>query len=262
MRLMGLRSVAPRPFTSRRAPGHVVYPYLLGDIQITRVNHAWCVDLTYIPMAHGFLYVMAIMDWHCRKVLVLAWRLSNTQDTAFCVEALEEAIERYGCPEIFNTDQGSQFTSTIWTSVLKHHGVRISMDGKGQWMDGQRIHRAPLALTEIRMRLPERLPGLQGIGFPYQGVDGLLQRPPAPFRSRRPHHRRGLRRDHAGAFGSIMNRGIHLRMAAALSNDWGPLLTPSRCRCLESPIAIRCNVGGSGYLRERPYAGKLHVTDL
>ena len=133
MRLMGLRSVAPRPFTSRRAPGHVVYPYLLGDIQITRVNHAWCVDLTYIPMAHGFLYVMAIMDWHCRKVL--AWRLSNTQDTAFCVEALEEAIERYGCPEIFNTDQGSQFTSTIWTSVLKHHGVRISMDGKGQWMD-------------------------------------------------------------------------------------------------------------------------------
>ena len=139
MRLMSLRSVAPRPFTSRRAPGHVVYPYLLDDIRITRVNQAWCADLTYIPMAHGFLYVVAIMDWHSRKIL--AWRLSNTQDTAFCVEALEEAIERYGCPEIFNTDQGSQFTSTIWTSVLKHHGVRISMDGKGQWMDNVFIER-------------------------------------------------------------------------------------------------------------------------
>jgi putative transposase len=91
---MGLRSVAPRPFTSRRTPGHVVYPYLLGDIRIRRVNQAWCTDLSYIPMAHGFLYVVAIMDWHSRKVL--AWRLSNKQDTAFCVEALEEAIERYG----------------------------------------------------------------------------------------------------------------------------------------------------------------------
>ena len=139
MRLMGLRSVAPRPFTSRRAPGHVVYPYLLGDIRVRRGNQAWCADLTYIPMAHGFLYVVAIMDWHSRKVL--AWRLSNTQDTAFCVEALDEAIERFGCPEIFNTDQGSQFTSTAWTSVLKHHGVRISMDGKGQWMDNVFIER-------------------------------------------------------------------------------------------------------------------------
>jgi putative transposase len=139
MRLMGLRSVAPRPFTSRRAPGHVVYPYLLDDIRITRKNQAWCADLTYIPMAHGFLYVVAIMDWHSRKVL--AWRLSNTQDTAFCVEALEEAIERYGCPEIFNTDQGSQFTSSAWTDVLKHHAIRISMDGKGQWMDNVFIER-------------------------------------------------------------------------------------------------------------------------
>jgi putative transposase len=139
MRLMGLRSVAPRPFTSRRVSGHVVYPYLLGDLRIERVNAAWCADVTYIPMAHGFLYVVAIMDWHSRKVL--AWRLSNTQDTAFCVEALEEAIERYGCPEIFNTDQGSQFTSAAWTDVLKHHGIRISMDGKGQWMDNVFIER-------------------------------------------------------------------------------------------------------------------------
>lgn len=139
MRLMGLRSVAPRPFTSRRAPGHVVYPYLLGDIRITRPGQAWCADLTYIPMAHGFLYVVAIMDWHSRKVL--SWRLSNTQDTAFCVEALQEAIERYGCPGIFNTDQGSQFTSAAWTGELKQHGIRISMDGKGRWMDNVFIER-------------------------------------------------------------------------------------------------------------------------
>jgi putative transposase len=139
MRLMGLRSVAPRPFTSRRAPGHVVYPYLLDDVRIEGPGKVWCADLTYIPMAHGFLYVVAIMDWHSRKVL--SWRLSNTQDTAFCVEALQEAIEHYGCPEIFNTDQGSQFTSSSWIDVLKAHGIRISMDGKGNWMDNVFIER-------------------------------------------------------------------------------------------------------------------------
>jgi len=139
MRLMGLRSVAPTPNTSRRAPGHPVYPYLLRDMEIERPNQAWCTDITYVPMAHGFLYVVAIMDWHSRKVL--SWRLSNTQDAAFCVEALEEAIERYGCPEIFNTDQGSQFTSAAFTDVLKAQGIRISMDGKGQWTDNVFIER-------------------------------------------------------------------------------------------------------------------------
>ena len=139
MRRMGLRSVAPRPFTSRRAPGQIVYPYLLDDVRIKKPGQVWCTDLTYIPMAHGFLYVVAIMDWHSRKVL--AWRLSNTQDTAFCVEALQEAIERYGTPEIFNTDQGSQFTSMAWIDVLKAHRIRISMDGKGNWMDNVFIER-------------------------------------------------------------------------------------------------------------------------
>lgn len=139
MRLMGLRSLAPTPNTSRPAPGHPVYPYLLRDIEIERPGQAWCTDITYVPMAHGFLYLVAIMDWHSRKVL--SWRLSNTQDATFCVEALEDAIERYGCPEIFNTDQGSQFTSAAFTDVLKAHGIRISMDGKGQWTDNVFIER-------------------------------------------------------------------------------------------------------------------------
>jgi len=139
MRLMGLRAIAPQPNTSRRAPGHVVYPYLLNDMVVEQPNQVWCADITYLPMAHGFLYLVAIMDWYSRKVL--AWRLSNTQDSAFCVEALEEAIERYGCPDMFNTDQGSQFTSTAWIDVLKQYGIRISMDGKGQWTDNVFIER-------------------------------------------------------------------------------------------------------------------------
>jgi len=139
MRLMGLRSVAPQPHTSRRNSAHPVYPYLLNDLTVDRANQVWCSDVTYIPMAHGFLYLVAIMDWHTRKVL--SWRLSNTQDTTFCVEALDEAIEQYSCPEIFNTDQGSQFTSSDWTDRLQENGIRISMDGKGQWMDNVFIER-------------------------------------------------------------------------------------------------------------------------
>ena len=133
MRVIGLRSVAPQPNTSRRAPGHKVYPYLLAELDVERPNQVWCADLTFIPMAHGFLYLVAVMDWHSRKVL--SWRLSTTQDAACCVEALEEALERYGRPEIFNSDQGCQFTSAAFTGVLQAHGVRISMDGKGQWTD-------------------------------------------------------------------------------------------------------------------------------
>ncbi len=109
MRTMGLRAIAPGPETSRRNKAHPVYPYLLRDLQVTRANQVWCADVTYVPLAHGFVYLVAIMDWHTRHVL--AWRLSTTQDTSFCLEALADAMERYGRPEIFNTDQGSQFTS-------------------------------------------------------------------------------------------------------------------------------------------------------
>ena len=139
MRVMGLRSLAPRPNTSRRAPGHRVYPYLLRDLAVGRPNQVWCADLTYLPMARGFLYLVAIMDWYSRKVL--SWGLSTTQDTVFCVHALLEAIERNGTPEVFNTDQGSQFTSTSWTGELIEHGIRISMDGKGRWIDSVFIER-------------------------------------------------------------------------------------------------------------------------
>jgi len=139
MRLIGLVAVYQRPNTSKPAAAHKVYPYLLGGLSIDRVNQVWCSDITYIPMAKGFLYLVAIMDWHSRAVL--AWRLSNTLGADFCVEALEEALARFGRPEIFNTDQGSQFTSDDFTGVLSRHEVTISMDGKGRCMDNVFIER-------------------------------------------------------------------------------------------------------------------------
>lgn len=139
MRQMGLRAIAPGPQTSRRNKAHKVYPYLLRDLEVTRANQVWCADVTYIPLAHGFAYLVAIMDWHTRHVL--AWRLSTTQDTDFCLEALEDALERYATPEIFNTDQGSQFTSKDWTDAIIAAGIQISMDGKGQWVDNVFIER-------------------------------------------------------------------------------------------------------------------------
>ncbi|MBS89213.1 MAG: IS3 family transposase [Sphingobium sp.] len=139
MAKMGLTPIYQRPRTSDPHPQHRVYPYLLRKLVIDRPNHVWCADVTYIPMRRGFLYLVAIMDWATRKVL--AWRLSNTMDAGFCVAALEEALARYGTPEIFNTDQGSQFTSQAFTTVLREAEVRISMDGRGRWMDNVFIER-------------------------------------------------------------------------------------------------------------------------
>ena len=139
MAKMGLTPIYQRPRTSDPHPQHRVYPYLLRKLVIDRPNHVWCADVTYIPMCRGFLYLVAIMDWATRKVL--AWRLSNTMDAGFCVAALEEALARYGKPEIFNTDQGSQFTSQAFTTVLREAEVRISMDGRGRWMDNVFIER-------------------------------------------------------------------------------------------------------------------------
>jgi len=138
MRLMGLKAIYRRPRTSKPAPGHKIYPYLLGGVRITRPNQVWAADITYIPMARGFLYLVAIIDWYSRYVL--SWRLSNTLDAGFCVEALEEAL-REGKPDIFNTDQGAQFTSEAFTSLLESHGVKISMDGKGSYNDNLFIER-------------------------------------------------------------------------------------------------------------------------
>lgn len=139
MRQMGLQAIYPRRMTSRPAPGHRIYPYLLRELVIDRPNQVWATDITYVPMAKGFMYLVAIVDWHTRRVL--SWRLSNTLETDFCVAALEEALARHGAPEIFNTDQGAQFTACAFTDVLKEHGVQISMDGKGRWMDNVFVER-------------------------------------------------------------------------------------------------------------------------
>ncbi|WP_408998396.1 IS3 family transposase [Syntrophus buswellii] len=139
MRRMGIEALYVKPRLSLPHPEHVKYPYLLRGLEIKRANQVWATDITYIPMAKGFCYLVAIMDWASR--MVLSWRLSNTLDSAFCVDALEEAIAKYGCPEIFNTDQGSQFTAETFTYALKSRGITISMDGKGRWMDNVFIER-------------------------------------------------------------------------------------------------------------------------
>ena len=138
MNIMGIRAIYRRPRTTKPGPGHKIYPYLLGDVKITRPNQVWAADITFLPMARGFLYLVVIIDWYSRYVL--SWRLSNTMDTGFCIDALEEALGK-GKPEIFNTDQGSQFTSDAFTGILKEYGIRISMDGKGSYNDNLFIER-------------------------------------------------------------------------------------------------------------------------
>ena len=139
MRVMGIEALVPRPGTSKAAPGHKIYPYLLRGLKIVEPNHVWAADVTYIPMACGFLYLVAIIDWASRAVL--AWRLSNTNDASFCAAALEEALLRFGKPRIFNTDQGSTFTAEAFTGKLVTAGVEISMDGRGRFMDNIFIER-------------------------------------------------------------------------------------------------------------------------
>jgi putative transposase len=139
MRVMGIEALVPRPGTSQAAPGNKIYPYLLRGVTITEPNHVWACDITYIPMASGHLYLVAVIDWASRAVL--SWRLSNTMDARFCVEALKEALERHGKPRIFNTDQGAQFTSAAFTGKLEAAGIAISMDGRGRFMDNIFIER-------------------------------------------------------------------------------------------------------------------------
>jgi putative transposase len=168
MRLMGIRALYPGANTTRPNTQHKVYPYLLRELNINRVNQVWCTDITYIPMRKGFLYLVAIMDWHSRKVL--SWRLTNSLDTTPCIEALEEAISLYGNPEIFNSDQGCQFTSDGFTHVLKTHGIRISMDGKGRWMDNVFIERLwrSLKYEEVYLKAYDTVAQAQ------QGIDDWI----------------------------------------------------------------------------------------
>ena len=159
MRRMGIAALGPKPRTSKPAPGHTIYPYLLRDLAIERPNQVWAADITYIPIGRGFLYLVAVMDWASRAVL--AWRLSNTLDVSFCVSAVEEALARFGRPEIFNTDQGSQFTSAAFTGVLASAGIRISMDGRGRWMDNVFIERLWRSLKHEDVYLKGYADGLE-----------------------------------------------------------------------------------------------------
>lgn len=165
MKIMGIHAIYRRPRTTIPDAKHKVYPYLLKGLDITQANHVWAADICYLPMRRGYAYLVAIMDWASRKVL--AWRLSNTLDASFCVEALEEAISRYGCPEIFNTDQGSQFTSDDFTDVLKSHDIRISMDGRGRWFDNVFVERLwrSVKYEEVYLKAYESLgEARQGLG--------------------------------------------------------------------------------------------------
>jgi putative transposase len=159
MGIMGLQAIYKGPNTSKKHPQHRIYPYLLRKLAITRPNQVWCSDITYIPVKRGFLYLVAIMDWATRKVL--SWRLSNTLDASFCVEALEEAIAKYGKPEIMNTDQGSQFTGSDWITILTDAKIKISMDGRGRYLDNIFIERLWRSLKQEAVYLHEITDGFQ-----------------------------------------------------------------------------------------------------
>ncbi len=177
MRKMGIAAIYKKPNTSKRHAAHPVYPYLLRHMTIDRPNQVWAADITYLPMKRGFVYLFAVMDWASRRVL--SWRISNTLTTDFCVEAVEEAVQRYGAPEIFNTDQGSQFTSLEFTQLLKNHGIQISMDGKGCWRDNVFVERLwkSIKYEDIYLRAYETVSAIKA------GVGRYLEF----YNARRPH---------------------------------------------------------------------------
>jgi putative transposase len=182
MRRMGIEALYRHPRTTKPEPGHKIYPYLLRGIAITRPNQVWAMDITYIPMARGFVYLAAVLDWFSRRVL--AWRLSITMESSFCVAALEDAMARYGKPDVFNTDQGSQFTAAAFTDVLAEKGITISMDGKGAWRDNVFVERLwrSVKYEEVYLRAYESISDArQSIGRyldfynarrPHQSLDG------------------------------------------------------------------------------------------
>ena len=182
MRLMGLEAIYRRPNTSKPAPGHRIFPYLLKGVEVNRVDKVWAADITYIPMAKGFLYLVAIMDWHSRHVL--AWKLSNTMDTSFCVAALEEALGK-GRPEIFNTDQGSQFTSEAFTQTLQEQRVQVSMDGRGRYLDNIFVERLWRSIKYEEVYLK----AYQTVAEARTGINAYLEF----YNRQRPHQALGYR---------------------------------------------------------------------
>lgn len=207
MQLMGRKAVYRRPRTSKPAPGHKIYPYLLDGLRITRPNQVWAADITYIPMARGFLYLVAIIDWYSRYVL--SWRLSNTLDAGFCVEALEEALKK-GRPDIFNTDQGAQFTSEAFTGLLQQHRVRISMDGKGSYNNNLFIERLWRSVKYEEVYLKAYQDGREariGLGNYFRF-----------YNTERPHQALGYRTP-AEVFTSIPVEAISTGMVESLTSD-------------------------------------------
>jgi putative transposase len=178
MKRMGIEAIYRRPNTSKPTPGHKIYPYLLRKLPVTCPNHVWAMDITYIPMARGFVYLAAVVDWFSRKVL--SWRLSITLETDFCIEAVEEALARHGKPEIFNTDQGSQFTSIDFTGLLLKHEIKISMDGKGAWRDNVFVERLwrTIKYEEVYLRAYASVPEARASIGRY--IEGF-------YNTRRPH---------------------------------------------------------------------------
>jgi putative transposase len=168
-RVMGLRAIMPGPYTSKRGKNHAVYPYLLRDLPITHANQVWATDITYIPMAKGFMYLVAVIDLHSR--MILGWSLSNTMEAEWCVEVVKEAIERYGKPEIFNTDQGAQFTSKVFSQYITAQGIKLSMDGKGRATDNAFIERFWRSLKYEHIYLFPRQDVLQL----YKGIDEYIE---------------------------------------------------------------------------------------
>ena len=213
MRKMGIAALGPKPRTTTTAPGHKIYPYLLRGLVIDRPNQVWAADITYIPIGRGFLYLVAIMDWASRAVL--SWRLSNTMDASFCVAALEEALARFGKPEIFNTDQGSQFTSAAFTGTLAAADIRISMDGRGRWMDNVFIERLWRSLKHEDVYLKGYADGREakaGIGAWFAFYNG-----------RRPHQALGNRTPmavwRAGVTGALGDRAVDMTLVLRTSLD-------------------------------------------
>ena len=204
MRLMGLQAIYQTPRTSDPHPTHRIYPYLLRELAISRANQVWCADITYIPVQRGFLYLVAIMDWATRHVL--AWRLSNSMDARFCIEALNEALAKYATPEIFNTDQGSQFTGLAFTGALTDAGIRISMDGRGRFMDNIFIERLWRSLKYEAVYLHELTDGFVAEGVIAEWIDFYnAERPHSALAGRTPAEAYG-----AGQPVDMMDKAIAL----------------------------------------------------
>jgi len=213
MRRMGIAALGPKRRTTKPAPGHKIFPYLLRNLAIDRPNQAWAADITYVPIGRGFLYLVAVMDWASRAVL--AWRLSNTMDVSFCVGALEEALARFGRPEIFNTDQGSQFTSAAFTGTLAGAGIRISMDGRGRWLDNVFIERLWRSLKYEDIYLKGYADGREaraGIGAWF-----------AFYNARRPHqalgHRTPMQVWREGVTGALGETAVDMTLVLRTSLD-------------------------------------------